>query len=381
MASTRSKIGLKTVAALTPGDVVFDTTLPRFGVRRGAKFASYFIIPRVDGRQRWITVGRDGPLTLGQARSKAKELLAAADLGDDPTRVRDAAKSNPLFRTFADTWLETHVAIKRKPTTAREYRRIVEKVLKPKLGKIRIDRITRRDAMELHSSLAAHGYQANRALAVLSAIMTHAESLGHRPPYSNPARGVERFKELKRKRPLSAPELSALWRHLNALGGEVNPFIIAAFKLLILTGMRREEVLSLQWRFVDMEAGVIRLPDTKTGPRDVLLSVAAIEVLHSLPRAADNPYVLPGAKDGQRLVNISDRWQEIRSALGFPDVRIHDLRHTVASVLAKTEPLVVVRDALGHREIGTTSGYSHASQSDVRSAFEGLSAVLGVGGS
>ena len=143
-------------------------------------------------------------------------------------------------------------------------------------------------------------------------------------------------------------ELRALWKYLDAVGDSFSPYIVAAFRLLLLTGMRREEVLCLEWKRVDLAAGVIHLEDAKTGPRDVVLSKKAIEVLEALPRIDDNPFVLPGHLHGHHLVNITDRWQEIREALGFPEVRIHDLRHTVASVLAKSAPLIVVRDALGH---------------------------------
>lgn len=376
MASRTVKIGPDSMAGIKPGEIYFDETLKRFGARGGVRGATYFVIPRVDGRQRWITIGRHGPLTPAEARAKARQLLAEADMGGDPTHERDAGKKRPLFADFAETWLKTHVEIKRKPNTAREYRRIIEHNLNPALGKVRVDRITRADAVKLHADMATSRYVGNRALAVLSAVMSHAERLGYRPQYSNPARGVERFKERKRKRPLSLAELTALWTHLETLEGDLNPYIIAAFRILLLTGMRREEVLTLQWEHVDLEAGLIRLADAKTGPRNVVLSKKAIETLTAIPRIEDNPNVLPGHKHGQRLVNISDRWQEIRTALGFPDVRIHDLRHTVASVLARSAPLIVVRDALGHSEISTTSGYSHAANDDVRAAVDCLALTI-----
>ncbi len=367
------------MAGIKPGEVLFDTELKRFGARGGVRGATYFVIPRIDGRQRWITIGRHGPLTPAEARAKARQLLADADMGGDPTHERDAGKKRPLFAEFAETWLKTHVEIKRKPNTAREYRRIIEHNLSPALGKVRVDRITRADAVKLHAGMAASRYLGNRALAVLSAIMSHAERLGYRPTYSNPARGVERFKERKRKRPLSMTEIGALWTHLDTVGDSLNPYIVAAFRLLLLTGMRRNEVLTLQWEHVDLEAGVIRLADAKTGPRDVVLSTKAVEVLAAIPRIEGNPYVLPGRKHGQRLVNVSASWREIRAALGFPDVRVHDLRHTVASMLARSAPLIVVRDALGHTEIGTTSGYSHAAADDVRTAVNRLALAIAGG--
>ena len=363
---------------MKPGEVIWDTELSRFGARRRSGAVSYFVKVRIDGRQRWIIVGKQGPMTPAEARAKARHVLGEVDSGKDPTRERDGSRTIPLFSVFAEKWLREHVEIKRKPNTAREYRRVVERHLNPALGKVRIDRLHRSDALSIHAGLVKQPYVANRVIAVLSAVMTFAEKLGHRPPFSNPCRGVERFKERKRKRPLNMGELAALWSHLGTIEATANPYIVGALRLLILTGMRREEVLTLQWEHVDLAAGVIRLADAKTGPRTVILSRHALTILGKLPRVRDNPFVFPGQKDGRRLVNVTDTWQDIRATLGFPDVRIHDLRHTVASVLARTAPLVVVRDALGHSEISTTSGYSHAANDDVRAAVDRLAfAIVG----
>lgn len=376
MPSRKAKIGPSLVPALKAGDIVFDTDLSRFGVRCRNETTSYFVKVRIDGRQRWINLGRHGPVTASEARAKAKQVLADVDAGRDPTRERDKGKTIPLFSDFAETWLREHVSLKRKSNTAREYRRIVERHLTPALGKVRIDRIDRADVLTLHAGMVHQPYVGNRAIATLSAVMTFAEKLGHRPPYSNPCRGIERYREFKRKRPLSMAELSALWTHLLDIEPDVNPYIVGAIRLLILTGMRREEVLTLQWKAVDLNAGIIRLADAKTGPRDVILSRHAMALLADLPRMHGNDFVFPGLKAGQRLVNISKAWSQIRTDLGFPDVRIHDLRHTVASVLARSAPLIVVRDALGHSEIGTTSGYSHAANDDVRAAVNGFATAL-----
>ena len=364
------------MGGMKPGDVLWDTELSRFGVRRRSGSITYFVKARIDGRQRWITVGRHGPTTPAEARAKARHVLGEIDSGKDPTRERDGRSTIPFFGDFAERWLREHVATKRKPNTEREYRRIVSRNLVPALGKVRIDRIERTDAIKIHADLASQRYVANRAIAVLSALMTFAERLGFRPQFSNPCRGVERFREQKRKRPLTMKELATLWVHLASLEGTVNPYIVAAFRLLILTGMRRGEVLTLRWADVDKDAGMIRLADAKTGPRLVILSREALGLIDRVRRIDGNQYVFPGLKHGQRLVNISDAWQAIRETLGFPDVRIHDLRHTVATILARTSPLVVVRDALGHSEISTTSGYSHAANDDVRAAVDSLALTI-----
>lgn len=376
MASRTAKISPSIVSAMGPDEIVWDSELSRFGVRSRRGCKSYFVKVRIDRRQRWLNIGRHGPMTAAEARAAARLALADVDRGEDPTRERDRARATPLFAEFAAKWLKEHVTIKRKPNTAREYVRIVERNLNPALGKVRLDRLDRSDALSIHTGLALQPYVANRAIAVLSAIMTFAEKLGHRPAFSNPCRGIERFKEHKRKRPLTKAELASLWAHLLQIEHEANPFIVGSIRLLILTGMRREEVLGLQWAHVDFNAGMLRLPDTKTGARDIILSRHAVEMIKALPRVEANPYVFAGMKDGQRLVNISKAWSEIRGTLGFPDVRIHDLRHTVASLLARSAPLVVVRDALGHSEISTTNGYSHAANEDVRAAVNDLAIAI-----
>lgn len=376
MGSGTGKIGPRAVEALQPGDILWDTELKRFAARRRAEAITYIVKARIDGRQRWLTLGKHGPLTPAQARIMAKKTLGEIDSGKDPTRERDNRRTIPLFAEFAERWLQGHVALKRKGSTLREYRRIVARHLNPELGKVRVDRVDRADALKIHADLAGQRYVANRVIAVLSALMTFAERMGYRQSYSNPCRGLERFREAKRKRPLTRDELAALWVYLESLEANENPFIIGAIRLLLLTGMRREEALSLRWEHVDLEAGVLRLQDAKTGPRNVVLSRSAIEILARLSRHDDNPFVFPGQREGRRLVNITKKWSEIRTCLGFPEVRIHDLRHTVATMLARSAPLVVVRDALGHSEIGTTSDYSHAANDDVRAAVDDLAIAI-----
>jgi integrase len=379
MASKVQKIGPRTVEGLRVGDILWDSELKRFGARRRRRGITYFVKVRIDRAQRWITLGRHGPLTPAGARLKARQVLGQVDSGADPTRLREASATVPTVTDFARRWLTEHVAVKRKANTLREYRRVVQMYLQPAIGTLRIDRVGTEDVLKIHSDLAKVPYQANRAVAVLSAILAFAELTGQRDRFSNPCRNVERYRERKRKRPLTLTELRALWTYLATLDERVSPFVLAAFRLLLLTGVRRDELLTLRWTDVDLVEGVIRLPDAKAGPRDVVLSPQAIEVFATLPRLADNPFVLPGRKAGQRLVNISRTWAGIRKELGFPSVRIHDMRHTVGSLLADRAPLIVVRDALGHREINTTNGYSHTEARAVREALSAMGDLI-VGG-
>jgi integrase len=305
-------------------------------------------------------------------------MLAEVDSGGDPTRVREVRRGMPTVAQLAQRWLAEHVALKRKAVTLVEYRRILAKHIIPTLGALPVDRVDRADATQLHASLAEHRYAANRAVAVLSALMTYAERVGLRAQASNPCRGLERFAEAKRKRFLSIVELTRLWQYLAGIEATEGPYIVAAIRLLLLTGMRKSEVLSLQHSDVDLDAGLVRLRDAKTGPRVVVLSQPAIDLLRRVPRRVGNPHVIVGEREGQHLVGLFKAWARIRNELGFPEVRIHDLRHTVGTMLARNAPLVVVRSALGHQRIETTSDYSHAVHDDVRTAInEWARAIVG----
>ena len=272
MGSRSARISAQTIAALHPGDFIWDTELSRFGVRRRDTSTSYVVKVRIGGRQRWITLGKHGPLTPPEARAKARFMLAEIDCGRDPTCEREQRRRMPTMGEFADKWFNEHVAIKRKPSTAIEYQRIIARHIKPTIGSLPLNKVGHADVESVHSGLAAQRYVANRVVAVISSIMSHAERHELRPRNSNPCRGLERFREGKRKRPLSRTELARLWAHLKEIEATDNPYIVAALRLLLLTGMRKSEVLNLLWSDVDLEAGLIRLRDAKTGPRDVVLS-------------------------------------------------------------------------------------------------------------
>jgi integrase len=381
MASLTGKINPRSIAALRPGDLLRDTELRRFGARRRREdgFTTYFIRARIDGRQRWITLGRDGPLTPAQARDMAKRMLAEVDSGRDPTRERETRRGMPTVAKFADEWLAKHVDLKRKSVTAREYRRLVHKHILPAVGHVPVDRIDRTDAINLHTGLVSHRYAANRVLAVFSSLMTYAEQRELRPPASKPCRGLERFDEAKRKRFLSVRERARLWTYLDEIEPIEGPYVVAAFRILLLTGMRKQEVLGLRHIDVDLAERIVYLRDAKTGPREVMLSTVAVNILKRLPRQVGNPFVFCGHKAGHHIVNLFKPWMRIRTRLGFADVRVHDLRHTVGSVLARKNQLPVVRDVLGHQVLETTSGYSHTANDDVRDAVEDLALEIAGG--
>jgi len=221
--------------------------------------------------------------------------------------------------------------------------------------------------------------QANRTLGVLSKMFTLCEVWGLRPDGSNPCRHVPKYREEKRERFLSGPELRRLGdtlARIEAEGLEPAP-VIAAFRLLLLTGCRLGEIQTLQWSFVT--ARYMDLPDSKTGARRVPLPPAARAILDALPRQEGNPYVITGTVPGQPISDLQKPWRRIRAEADLPDVRIHDLRHTYASnAVADGMPIQMVGKLLGHTQLQTTMRYAHLADDPVLKAAERNAAALSV---
>tara|TARA_R110000868_G_scaffold313316_6_gene574317 strand:- start:9265 stop:10557 length:1293 start_codon:yes stop_codon:yes gene_type:complete len=406
MASNRKKLTLATIKTLSPGEVVWDSEVAGFGVRCQGASKSYILKYRIGGRQRWLTIGRHGsPWTPEMARKEATQVLGQIVSGSDPAAHKKASREAPTVKEFGKRFLEDYADAKRKPRTAAFYRDILERIVYPKMGSKRLRDVTRADIAKLHTSLAEHPYQANRVLAVLSKVFNTAEAWGERPDASNPCRHIEKFKETARERFLSPKELAALgdalrifesrWiaaeginekikaakarnddalaqalkLELEDIGRIVTPGTIAAIRLLIFTGARLSEILTLEWAWVDIENGAARLPDSKTGAKTLQLPPPAIEVLNSLAHVKDNPYVIVGAKAKSHMVNLQKPWREIRKVAKLPDVRIHDLRHAFASVAASSGmALPIIGKMLGHSQPQTTARYAHLSNDPLKAA-------------
>jgi integrase len=394
-------ITLRQVDQLSVGQRLWDDKVPGFCVRCQGRSKTFGLQIRIRGKQRWLTIGRWGVLTPEEARQQARILLGRLAAGEDITGQRERFKALPTVDELAEHFLDQHVRTKLKPRTAAEYKRLLESCIKspsgaierrdargrpsrkrtkrPRLGHLRADAILPGDVMRFHNGLADVPYEANRALAVLSTLMSFAEQQGIRPRGSNPCRGVAKFKEHRRERFLSSSEFGTLAEAMVAIeeSGRVSPFAIAAIRLLILTGARREEVRTLRWSYIDAERGLAFLPDSKTGKKVLQLSPAALRLLASLPRLDGNPYVFPGGRlaqdgsPGRPVRDLQVPWERVRSLAGFPDLRIHDLRHSYASLLAANgTPLLVVGKLLGHRRASTTERYAHLADDPLRLANE-----------
>ena len=226
-------------------------------------------------------------------------------------------------------------------------------------------------AAVLHYRLHKTPTIANRVVDMLSRLFNMAEAWGVAPEGADPCRFVKKYPTRSCERFLSEEEFRRLGRVLSELEaeGKVMASGIAALRLLMLTGCRRNEILTLRWEDVDLDAGELRLRDAKTGARSVALSPAARKVLASLPRLPHNPWVITGRGASGRLANLNAQWIVVRKRAGLEDVRIHDLRHSFASrALALGESLTMIGKLLGHRQVQTTARYAHLARESVKTS-------------
>jgi integrase len=379
-----ARITKRTVDQLQAGErdtVLWDAEVRGFGIRCRCSGAKHYVLKmRVGGRQRWITIGRHGsPWTPDTARREALRLLGARAAGLDPAAERERRKAAVTIAELGDRFLQQYVPQHCKESTAYEYRRSVELFINPALGHHRIGDVQRADVARFHHELRDRPYQANRSLGVLAKMMNLAEEWGLRPDGSNPTRHVKKYPERKRERYLTREELQRLGTVLADAQAACTetPFVLAALGLLILTGARLTEILSLKWDYVDIGAQVLRLPDSKTGAKLIYLNGAAINLLRMIPRMLGNPYVIVGKKQGARLINLQEPWRRLRAKAGLNGVRIHDLRHSFASVAAGAGmSLPMIGKLLGHSQPQTTARYAHLAADPIRAASDLIGAEI-----
>ncbi|HEV2551130.1 MAG TPA: tyrosine-type recombinase/integrase [Stellaceae bacterium] len=363
----RTVDALKPPAKGEPERLVWDERLKGFGVRVTAQgIKSYVIQYRIGGRgarTRRFTIGRHGsPFTAETARDRAEKLLRQARDGIDPANLRHALNDMPTVKEVSERYLAEHAELRKKPRSVEEDRRNLRLHIWPELGSHRLSEITRWTALKFHAAMKERPTAANRCAALLSHIFSMAASpkWALLPEGHNPFRRIDKYPERKRERFLSGNELARLGDALAASDGKEHPSALAAIRLLLLTGARLSEILTLEWRMVDLERKCLRLPDSKTGRKVIPLGAPALKVLKHLGERRLNGYVLPGEREDRHFIGIQRPWQRVRSEAKLDDVRLHDLRHSFASVAAASgDSLFLIGKVLGHRQAATTERYSH----------------------
>jgi integrase len=406
---SKGRISKRSVDALVcpPGkdrEFLWDEALAGFGVvafPTGKK--SYLAQFRHAGRSRRSVLGDHGRLTPDEARSAAKRLLGAAEQGVDPIAAKRAARSVPTFGEIASSFLESHVRTKRKPRTAEGYEILLRRHILPAISSMRITDVRRVHVSRLHASISSvTPGAANRAVSLVSAIWNWAARRDEVSFEKNPARGIERNPEEDKERYLTIAELGRLGDTLRLAETEgllwepdktsakakhaprpenrrtiADPFAVAAIRLLILTGARLREILHAQWRDLDVDRGMIHLPDSKTGRKPIYLSAAALAVLNDLPRLAGNPFIIPGAKKGAHRADLKNPWTAVCAHAGLEGLRIHDLRHSFASIGAGSGMgLPILGRLLGHKQPATTQKYAHLDADPLRKAANSIGSTI-----
>lgn len=385
------KITKRTVDEAKPSQkdqFIWDSELKGFGLKVTPKGRKVYIVQYrpPNGRTRRYTLGKHGsPWTPVNARTEATRLFGLIAAGEDPAEAKQTAREDVSVAELCDLYVQQGGRTK-KVSTRNTERMLIARHIKPLVGKRFLLSLRRADIDKMMKDIAdgktasdqktrlrgrsiVRGGKsaANRTLGLLSPMLEFAVEQGLRA--DNPARGVKKYKEGRPARFLSNEEIARLGDALRTKEAQgANPYAIAAIRLLLLTGCRKSEILFLKWAEVDFPNAMLRLPDSKTGAKVVHLGAPALSLLCGLPRQHGNPFVIVGERNGSHLVNLQKVWERIRIAADLDDVRIHDLRHSFASVAARSgESLLVIGKVLGHATTAATSRYAHLSDDPVRS--------------
>jgi integrase len=394
--------------------VIWDSTEhtpPGFGLRvwparDGRPPRKAFILHyRAGGRERKLTLGRYGDLSVDAARKLAFAAKSSVAHGSDPAADKAKARHGLTLREAIPRFIEA-VERKKKLRTAYEYKRVLTKYVAPTLGRRRLDDLDAADVNRLHEQYHKTRTQANRILTVLSSLCSWAAQAGLRSEGKvNPCSGVERYREEGKERFLTGEEIvrisdalvraereglvPAPKRRMTRKTGATakhrpktadvpipaSPGTVNAIRLLMLTGARKNEVLRLRWADVDLERSEINLSDTKTGRSSRPIGAPAAQLLAELPHSG--PYVFPGERTGKPIEGVRRLWDAVRYDAKLEDVRLHDLRHTMASTAAgEGLSLLLIGRMLGHKHAATTQRYAHLADAPVKAATDRTANVI-----
>lgn len=345
------KLNNENIRRAQVGDVLRDDTVAGLHLRVLGKRSSYYLYYRTrDGKERRPKLGDHPAMSLAKARTAAKKILGDVAAGSDPAGEWRAARQERSVKDLCERYMEDRGS-RRK--SKKEKQRMIDKYVLPAMGAMRVPEVGYEHIAAVHTSMGATPYQANRVLALLSTLFNYAEVLTWRAQNSNPCRGVERYRERKRKRYMQGDEAVKIAGLLEKYKAKY-PRAVLFIYLLILTGARPDEVA----RFAanQRQGDKILLDDHKTDghgePRAVHLPPQAVSLLDALANPKDGTLV--GVKSPKHL------WVKLRVEAGCPDLRLYDLRHTFASAaLAAGYTLNQIGELLGHSSTQTTKRYTH----------------------
>lgn len=377
---------------------VWDSEIKGFALRvRPSGGKTYQVFYRHNGEQRWSTIGRHGsPWTPETARTKAAEILRDVALGQDPHAQKIRRRADMTVAELVDHYLKEGPVDKpnKRASSWETDRSNLQRHAKPLLGRKRVNNVTMSDVASFQRDVAeGKSYAdvrtkkrgraivrggpgtARRSVDTIAAMFNWARKRGLME--TNPARDVEKFKTEAKERFLTQEEMTTLFDTLQSMDrdGAVNTLHVSAIRLLALTGCRKSEIIGLRWHEIDWNRRMIALPHlrSKTGAKRVPISSAAIAELNKIPRIED--HVFPAGKSGKspHIVGLQRSWEKVRARAKLSGVRLHDLRHTFASMAVDAgESLYVVQKALGHKRASTTERYAHLRDDPVRAMVERL---------
>lgn len=392
--SQRSVEALKPPAKGSHSKVWYDDKATGFGVRVSEAGVKSFVLNySVAGRERRATIGRWPEWSADAAREEARRLRVEIDKGVDPLREQETARGERTLADLADDYIDNYAVIHKREKSVYEDRRMLEKIILPKLGRLRVSAVDRRDIESLHNSQKATKYQANRVLALVSKMFTFA--MNRKMRADNPAKGIPRFQEDKREAWFSAEQLQ---KFADALDAYPEQDAADALRLLIVTGARPHEVIGAEWPQFDLQRGIWTKTShhTKQKKDDHLpLNPSALMILRRMWEDRTGPYLFPGRSPGTARTTLRNAWKQVCKTAGFateysvkgkrgkplprwkPTVRVYDFRHTFAShLVSRNISLLLVGKLLGHTQAATTYRYAHVADTALRDVTNEFSEVV-----
>ena len=361
----------------TKSYIVWDNEIRGFGVRVNLNSKKTFILKYRVGqgrsaRIRKPVIGTYGVMKVDEARKIARKWLLDASEGNDPKEVD---KTSILLKDFCNVYLQQHANIKKKLSSVIEDKRLMRLHIIPNFGNICLKEITRSMITKHHQSMYQTPHGANRFLSLMSKMMNLAERWEYRPLNSNPCRHIERYKEEGRQIYLSMEQIEKIGHVIKQMEQTESIFVLSAIKLLLFTGRRTGEILTLKWDYIDFENSKMNLPDTKTGAKSFFFSPTVKQILLNLPNKEG--FVFKSVLKDKRVTTVRHIWKKICKLAKIENVRVHDLRHTYASLAVQNGySLPIISKMLGHADIKTTQRYAHLHDDPVNQAVEKIDQQL-----